>query len=65
MQADLLIKIAGIGLLITVICQLLNKAGREDIATLVTIAGVVLVLFTVLDLIGELFSRVQAVFLFP
>lgn len=65
MHADLLIKIAGIGLLITVICQLLNKAGREDIATLVTIAGVVLVLFTVLDLIGELFSRVQAVFLFP
>ncbi|MBQ4639974.1 MAG: stage III sporulation protein AC [Clostridia bacterium] len=63
MEPDLLIKIAGIGLMIAVICQVLSKAGREDIATLVTVAGVILVLFTVLDLVTELFSRVQAMFL--
>lgn len=63
MEPDLLIKIAGIGLMIAVIYQVLSKAGREDIATLVTVAGVILVLFTVLDLVTELFSRVQAMFL--
>ncbi len=65
MEPDVLIKIAGMGLLIAVICQVLSKAGREDIATLVTVAGVILVFFTVLDLATELFARVQAVFQFP
>lgn len=65
MQADLIIKIAGMGLLIAIVCQLLTKAGREDIATLATLVGIVLVLFTVLDLVADLFGRVQALFLFP
>ena len=46
MQIDVLLKIAGIGLLVTVICQVLTKAGREDIATLATVAGMILVLLT-------------------
>lgn len=63
MEPDILIKIAGIGLLIAVICQLLTKAGREDIATLVTVAGIIVVLFTVLDLVTTLLERMRNVFL--
>jgi stage III sporulation protein AC len=63
MEPDILLKMAGIGLLIALICQLLTKAGREDIATLVTIAGVVVVLFWVLDMVTELMEKMRHVFL--
>ncbi|MBE5782948.1 MAG: stage III sporulation protein AC [Clostridiales bacterium] len=62
MQIDVLLKIAGVGLLVTVICQVLAKAGREDIATLATVAGIMLVLLMVVSLAGELLARVQSVF---
>ncbi len=64
MEPEILIRIAGMGLLIAVICQLLTKAGREDMATLVTVAGIILTLFTVLDLVKDLFGRLQSIFLF-
>ena len=65
MQIDVLLKIAGIGLLVTVICQVLTRAGREDIATLATVAGMILVLLMVISLAGELLAQVQAVFHLP
>ncbi len=65
MQIDVLLKIAGIGLLVTVICQVLTRAGREDIATLATVAGMILVLLMVIALAGELLNQVQAVFHLP
>ena len=43
MQIEVLLKIAGVGLLVTVICQALTKAGREDIATVATVAGILIV----------------------
>lgn len=63
MEPDILLKMAGIGLLIAVICQLLTKAGREDVATLVTIAGIVVVLFWVLEMVTELMEKMRHVFL--
>lgn len=65
MQIDVLLKIAGIGLLVTAICQVLTRAGREDMATLATVAGVIVVLWMVVNLAGELLSQVQAVFHLP
>ncbi len=65
MQIEVLVRIAGVGILVTVICQLLTRAGREDIATLATIAGVIVVLLMVVSLAGELLSQVQAIFLLP
>ena len=62
MEIDVLLRIAGIGLLIAVICQILTKAGREEIATLAAVAGMILVLVTVIDLFGQLLQRVQAIF---
>ena len=64
-QIDVLLKIAGIGMLVAVICQVLTRAGREDIATLATVAGIILVLLTVVSMAGELLSQVQTVFHLP
>lgn len=65
MEPDVIIKIAGLGLLLAIVCQILTKAGREDMATLATVAGIIVVLFTIVDLAADLLNRVQAAFLFP
>ena len=62
MQVQVLLQIAGIGLLVTVISQILNKAGREDLSSLTAIAGLVIVLVMVIRMVGQLLSDVQAIF---
>ena len=59
---DLVFKIAAIGILVAVLYQLLVRSGREDIATMVSIAGLVVVLLMVVDLVGQLFESVKQVF---
>lgn len=58
----LIFKIAAIGIIVAVINQLLTRAGRDDIATLVTISGLVIVLMMIVSLVGDLFQNVQSVF---
>lgn len=62
MQVQQLLRIAGIGILVTVIVQILTRAGREEMATLTTIAGLVIVLTLVVSLVAELLSSVQRIF---
>lgn len=62
MSVDIIFRIAAIGVLITVICQILKKSDRDDIATLVGIAGLVIVLSMVISLIAELFETVKDIF---
>lgn len=62
MEVDILFRIAAIGILITVISQLLTRAGRDDIATLATISGLVVVMIMVVNMISELFSSIRAMF---
>lgn len=57
-----MIRIAGIGILIAVICQLLKQTGRDDMAMLVTLAGLVVTLMMVIDLINTLFESVTSIF---
>ena len=59
---DLVFKIAAIGILVAVLYQLLVRTGREDIATMVSIAGLAIVLLMVVDLVGQLFENVKNVF---
>ena len=59
MQIDVLLKIAGVGLLVTAICQVLTRAGREEMATLATVAGILLALLMVVELAGEVLAQVQ------
>ena len=62
MNIDLLFKIAGIGILIAVLHQILTKAGREDQAMMTTLAGMVIVLTIVIKEISSLFETVRTVF---
>ncbi|MBR3614936.1 MAG: stage III sporulation protein AC [Clostridia bacterium] len=62
MNVDLLLKIAGIGILIAVLHQVLSKAGREDQAMMTSLAGIVIVLTVVVKEISNLFETVRTVF---
>lgn len=62
MNVDLIFKIAGIGIIVAVLNQLLIRAGREEQALLTTIAGLTVVLFIVVQQIGELFDLVKEIF---
>lgn len=64
MEIDIIFKIAGIGVLTAVINQILKIAGKEEIATMVTLAGIVIVLFSVISMIGDLFNTVKTLFSF-
>ena len=62
MDITILFKIAAIGIIITVICQILKKSDRDDIATLVSIVGLIIVLAVVVDMIGDLFTQIRSIF---
>lgn len=62
MDVGLVIKIAGVGVLVSVACQILSKAGREEQASLVSLAGVIIVLIMLVEQIGKLFSSVRSIF---
>ena len=62
MGIDLLFKIAGVGILIAVLYQILSKAGREDQAMMTTLAGLVIVLSMVIKEISALFNSVRTIF---
>lgn len=62
MDVEIILKIAGIGVLVAVVAQVLKQAGKEEISTLVTLAGLIIVLVMVVDMISELFSTVGNLF---
>lgn len=62
MDISLIIKIAGIGMLVSVASQILSKSGRDEQAMLVTIAGIIAALMLLISQIGELFDMIVSVF---
>lgn len=62
MDVSLILKVAGVGILVTVAQQILSKAGRDEQAMLVTLSGIVIVLLMLVQEIGVLFETVKAVF---
>ena len=46
----------------TIVCQILKKSDREDIATIVSLAGLIIVLTVVLDLVADLFGSIRSIF---
>ena len=62
MDIDLIFKIAAIGIIITILNQVLTRSGREEQATMTTIAGLVVVLMMVAQRIAELFDLVKSLF---
>ena len=64
MNIDLIFQIAGVGIVVAVLNQLLVRAGREEQALLTTIAGLVVVLFMIVGEIGSLFDAIKQTFNF-
>lgn len=62
MGVDLIFKIAAIGILVSVLYQVLVRAGREEQAMLTTLAGLIVVLLMVIQEISYLFDTVKSIF---
>ena len=62
MDVSIIFKIAAIGIIITIVCQVLKKSDRDDIATVVSIVGLVIVLTVTVNMIGDLFEAVRTIF---
>ena len=62
MGVSLLFKIAAVGILVTILSQILKHSGREEHAFLISLAGLVLVLTWIVPYIYELFQTIQTLF---
>lgn len=62
MEIDLVFKIAAIGIIVTILNQVLSRSGRDEQATMTTLAGLVVVLMLVAQKIADLFSLVKSLF---
>ena len=62
MDVELIFKIAAIGIIVTVLIQLLSKSGRDEQATMVTLAGLIVVMVVVVKEIAELFNTIKGLF---
>ena len=64
MDVDLIFKIAAIGIIVTILNQVLSRSGRDEQATMTTLAGLVVVLMMVAREIADLFQLVKTLFHF-
>lgn len=62
MEIGLILKIAGIGILISVVSSILSKSGKDEQAMLVTVAGIIVVMLMLVEEIGTLIESVKDVF---
>jgi stage III sporulation protein AC len=62
MDISLILKITGIGILVSVACQILNKSGRDEQATLLSIGGIILVMLIILSELDVLFNTLSRIF---
>ena len=62
MEINLILKIAAVGVMVSVICQVLKHSGRDEHAFFVSLAGMLLVLFWLLPYISQLFETIQKMF---
>lgn len=64
MEIDLIFKIAAIGIIVSILNQVLSRSGRDEQATMTTLAGLVVVLMMLAQKIAELFNLVKQLFKF-
>lgn len=62
MDIDLILKVAGVGMIITVVCQIMSKAGKEEQSTMVSLAGTVIILILIAERVGDLIATLRGVF---
>ena len=62
MDVELILKVAGVGMIITLVCQLLSKAGRDEQSTLISLLGMALVFILIAEKVGELINTLRGAF---
>lgn len=62
MEIGLILKVAGIGFIVSIIAQILNKSGRDEQGMMLIIAGIIVVFFILIGEIGDLFDKIKDVF---
>ena len=62
MDINIIFKIAAVGIITAIVGQVLKKADKDEIATITTLAGLVIVLFMVVDLLAGLFDTLRTMF---
>ena len=62
MDVTLILRVAGVGLWVAIAVQILQKSGRDEQATLVTVAGIITVFLMLVREIGDLFAAVRDIF---
>ena len=62
MEIDLIFKIAAVGIIVSILNQVLVRSGREEQATMTSLAGLVVVLMIVVERIADLFALVKSLF---
>lgn len=63
LDISILFKIGAMGVLLIVIDKVLKASGKDDVAVITNIAGIVIILITVIGLIGDLFNAVKTMFM--
>lgn len=61
---EIIFKIAGIGLLTSIVNQVLKLSGKDEIASITTLAGLIMCLLMLVDLVQNLFDTVKSLFIF-
>jgi stage III sporulation protein AC len=64
MDISIIFKIAAVGILTAIVGQVLKKADKDEIATITTLAGLIIVLLMVVDMIANLFDTLKLLFAF-
>ena len=62
MDISLILKVVGVGMIVTVSCQILSKAGRDEQSMLVALSGIGVVLLLLMGAIGKLYESIRSVF---
>lgn len=62
MEIDLIFKIAAIGIIVSILNQVLSRSGRDEQATMTSLAGLIVVLMMLVPKIAELFALVKTMF---
>lgn len=62
MDVDLILKVAGVGMIITVVCHIMTRAGRDEQASMVSLVGVVLILLLIAERVAELINTIRGAF---
>lgn len=64
MEIAIIFQIAAVGLLVAIINQILDRAGRQEYSMVINLAGLCIVLFWILKYLGELFNTLKDIFTF-